>query len=71
MDESYRKAGKMDTVNFATNLDLHSSGLIESIRNQLLGWGGAERSIKVELYKLNAYSGFSPMLLDTRIFPEI
>jgi len=36
MDESYRKARKMDTVNFSTNLDVQNSGLLETIKTQLL-----------------------------------
>jgi len=55
MDESYRKTGKMDTTDFSTNLDVYGSGLVESIRSQLLGWEASPRRVKAELYKLNAY----------------
>jgi len=55
MDESYRKAKKMDNANFATSLDLQNSRLIESIKDQLLGSEAASRGVKVELYKLNVY----------------
>jgi len=59
MDESYRKAKKMDNANFATNLDVHNSGLIELIKTQLLDWEKTSKGVKVELYKLNVYGKLS------------
>jgi hypothetical protein len=55
LDDTYRKAGKLDTLNFATNLNVASSGLLESVRKGLLGWEDEERPIKAQLYTLNVY----------------
>jgi hypothetical protein len=54
LDESYRKAGKMDASEFAVQFSPTSSGIMEGIRNSLFG-GRPNESIKVELYKLNVY----------------
>ncbi|KAH8110520.1 hypothetical protein DFH11DRAFT_1514322 [Phellopilus nigrolimitatus] len=54
-DESYRKALKLDGSNFATKLDVVRSGLVDSIRNDLLEGDKGRRSISAELYKLNIY----------------
>ena len=59
LDESYRKAGKLDATKFATTFYPCSTGMI-AIVNQLLlpkVAGGESRNIKAELYKLNVYSG--------------
>ena len=53
MDESYRKAGKMDAVDFSANFNPNNSGIMEVIRSLLLK--DPESSIKVELHKLNVY----------------
>ena len=55
IDESYRKAGKIDVANFATKFNVERSGILELIRNELLEGGGAKKGINVELYKLNVY----------------
>jgi len=54
VDESYRKALKMDSSEFATQFSPLSSGIMEDIRKALFGSRTTE-SIKVELYKLNVY----------------
>ncbi|KAL5482463.1 hypothetical protein ACEPAI_9057 [Sanghuangporus weigelae] len=54
-DETYRKAGKLDTAYFATKLDVERSGLMNAIRYDLLEGHDCNRSMKVELYKLNVY----------------
>lgn len=54
-DESYRKAGKLDSTNFALKLDLAGSGLLDVIRGDLLEGHGETKSIRAELYKLNVY----------------
>jgi hypothetical protein len=53
LDESYRKAGKMDAVDFSTNFNPSSAGIIDNIRCLLLK--KPEMSIQVELHKLNVY----------------
>ncbi|KAJ7650770.1 hypothetical protein FB45DRAFT_1077932 [Roridomyces roridus] len=53
LDESYRKAGKMDTTSFAARFDV--SGLLEIISPEILGAQDAKESqyLRAELYKLN------------------
>ncbi|OBZ76950.1 hypothetical protein A0H81_03403 [Grifola frondosa] len=55
LDESYRKAGKLDISHFAFNFDVYHSGLINTIREHLLEGTPATRPIRAELYKLNVY----------------
>ncbi|CAL1709142.1 unnamed protein product [Somion occarium] len=55
LDESYRKAGKLDSKFFAPKLDFDSSGLREIIRDDLLEGPKAKENIRAELYKLNVY----------------
>ncbi|KIM90260.1 hypothetical protein PILCRDRAFT_811978 [Piloderma croceum F 1598] len=55
LDESYRKAGKIDVANFATKFNIARTGLVELIRSELLEGEGARKGINVELYKLNVY----------------
>ncbi|KAI6111166.1 hypothetical protein F5141DRAFT_1202876 [Pisolithus sp. B1] len=54
-DESYRKAGKPDTTDFATSFESSSTSLIDVIRNVLLEGRDEKRGIKVDMYKLNVY----------------
>ncbi|EJD52892.1 hypothetical protein AURDEDRAFT_54784, partial [Auricularia subglabra TFB-10046 SS5] len=49
LDETYRKAGKLDRDDFALNLDIVGSGLLQAVKDAL------PRDIKAELYKLNVY----------------
>jgi hypothetical protein len=53
LDESYRKAWKMDAVKFATNFNPINTGIIQAIHDLLLK--DSESSIRAELYKLNVY----------------
>ncbi|KZV83282.1 hypothetical protein EXIGLDRAFT_843083 [Exidia glandulosa HHB12029] len=55
LDESYRKAGKLDSDDFALNLDIVSSGFLDKVHDALFGWEGRSREIQAELYKLNVY----------------
>jgi hypothetical protein len=55
LDETYRKAGKLDSTDFAINLNIETSGLLESLRKSLFQCEDEERHIKAELYKLNVY----------------
>ena len=56
MDETYRKARKMDTEHFTTPIVPYHTDLIKIVRNYLLEGADSTREIKVELYKLNVYS---------------
>ena len=53
LDESYRKAGKMDAANFSTNFNPNNTGIMQAIRDLLVK--NPESSIQVELHKLNVY----------------
>ncbi|KAJ6568121.1 hypothetical protein B0H10DRAFT_2109921 [Mycena sp. CBHHK59/15] len=57
LDESYRKAGKMDLDKFAARLDILASGLIDAISPDILEGQSAEgeKVLKAEMYKLNVY----------------
>ena len=55
LDETYRKAGKMDAENFMTRFDVYSTGLIDAVRQGLLTGPQEKKAIKAELYKLNVY----------------
>jgi hypothetical protein len=55
LDESYRKAGKMDSECFSPMLDLFQTDLIKVIRGYLLEGTQSKKGIKAELYKLNVY----------------
>ena len=58
-DETYRKAGKMDSERFAPMLDLFHTDLIKIIYDSLLEGSQATNRIKTELYKLDVYSTHS------------
>jgi len=57
LDESYRKAGKMDLTSFATLFDPRSLRIHEEVSNVLLTQGFA--TMDMELYKLNVYGEHS------------
>jgi len=59
LDESYRKAGKMEPSAFSTQFSPSSLGIVELIRATLLQ--GSAKSVRVELYKLNVYGTFLPI----------
>ncbi|KAF9235657.1 hypothetical protein BU15DRAFT_77778 [Melanogaster broomeanus] len=52
LDETYRKAGKMDLTAFATLFDPHGLGIHREITQGLLT---SFRGVEIELYKLNVY----------------
>ncbi|EIW85815.1 hypothetical protein CONPUDRAFT_135362 [Coniophora puteana RWD-64-598 SS2] len=52
MDETYRKAGKLDCDAFATLFHPGDVGIREIVHNELLG---GEKDFTMELYKLNVY----------------
>ena len=61
LDESYRKAAKLDTSNFSTNFHPHDCGIVDSIQQILLpstikggqSVGIGPQGVRAELYKLN------------------
>ena len=55
LDETYRKAGKMDAERFMTRLDVEANGLLMAVNLGLLPGKDEELSIRAELYKLNVY----------------
>ncbi|KAK5724812.1 hypothetical protein LTR15_004861 [Elasticomyces elasticus] len=59
-DETYRKAGKLDTDQFMTDFCPYATGIIDVVAQMLLSSiSGRQRGVKAELYKLNVYSGAS------------
>ncbi|KAK4893682.1 hypothetical protein LTR27_007929 [Elasticomyces elasticus] len=57
-DETYRKAGKLDTDQFMTDFCPYATGIIDVVAQMLLpSIPGRQRGVKAELYKLNVYSG--------------
>ena len=55
LDESYRKAGKMNRDEFVIGLDPTESGLLNAVNGGLLRGTGTVSAIRAELYKLNVY----------------
>jgi hypothetical protein len=55
LDESYRKAGKLDPERFASLIYPAQTNLIKIIRGSLLEGTQSTESIVVELHKLNVY----------------
>lgn len=56
-DETYRKAGKLDSSDFALKFSPEALGLLDTVHAELLVEGGkkAADAIRAELYKLNVY----------------
>jgi hypothetical protein len=55
LDETYRKAGKMDSELFSTPLVPEHTDLVKVLRGHLLEGTDSMRKLKIELYKLNVY----------------
>ena len=55
LDESYRKAKKLNSQYFAFSLDIERAGLLEAIRMGLFSGRDEKKAIHAELYKLNVY----------------
>ena len=55
LDETYRKAGKMDADAFLARLDVYRSGLVGAVHTGLLAGERERDTIRAELYKLNVY----------------
>ena len=60
LDETYRKAGKMDSDNFLLGLDVERSRLIDIVRAGLLAGEDETKVVQAELYKLNVYGEYPP-----------
>jgi hypothetical protein len=60
LDESYRKARKLDVANFATTFELRKSGIMDVVRAALLEGHNSNRPVEAELYKLNVYGECRP-----------
>ena len=55
-DESYRKAGKLDSDFFASRLDLDATKLLDMALDDLMEGDGDPRArVEAEIYKLNVY----------------
>ncbi|KAH9919331.1 uncharacterized protein B0H18DRAFT_639608 [Fomitopsis serialis] len=55
LDESYRKAGKLDESHFSMKFNALEAGLLDVVSTELFEGMGATRPIRAELYKLNVY----------------
>jgi hypothetical protein len=63
LDETYRKAGKLDAASFCTNFNLHNLCIIDTITHALapsmsVGFSTSVASIRAELYKLNVRASY-------------
>ncbi|KAH7074267.1 hypothetical protein FB567DRAFT_572874 [Paraphoma chrysanthemicola] len=69
LDETYRKASKLDTTAFSTNFCPYEVGIIDEVGQTLFPrLRGTFQGIRAELYKLNIYqapSGFFKPHIDT------
>ena len=61
-DESYRKALKMDPIDFSVQFNPTLSGLIKTIEENLLQGQIEKNSVRPEIYKLNVYGSLLPPL---------
>jgi hypothetical protein len=55
LDETYRKAGKLDKQDFACKLDDEVPRILDAIRPVLFTGGEETANIRADLYKLNVY----------------
>jgi hypothetical protein len=64
LDETYRKAGKLDLDQFSAQLDVVGSGLMDAIAPDILDGqdADADTALVAELYKLNVYGPFPTVL---------
>ena len=58
MDETYRKAGKMDSECFSLMLGPFHTDLVKIIRGHLLEELESTKGIRAELYKPNTYGKY-------------
>ena len=72
LDESYRKAGRLDAGDFSVKLDLSRSGLLDIVCAQLLEGKAAQKYIYGELYKLNVYGMWTlPIRCDAEYLSQL
>lgn len=57
LDETYRKAGKLDEAHYSTTFDPYSTGLMGALNNRLLDKRASNEPalIRAERYKINVY----------------
>lgn len=55
LDESYRKAVKLDSTQFSSSFDAVEAGLVRMACYELFEGPNAARPVKAELYKLNIF----------------
>lgn len=55
LDESYRKAGKLDREQFAATFDPGRAGVLDVIGTELLERDRESQPVRAEVYKLNVY----------------
>ncbi|VDB85566.1 unnamed protein product [Peniophora sp. CBMAI 1063] len=67
VDDSYRKAGKLDLPHFAIPFEPEATALVAGIKDSVLEGKAAKRPVRFELYKLNVYGegGFFKSHKDT------
>ena len=58
LDETYRKAGKLDAIHFSAAFDLSESDLPQVVSGALLEGHPANSAIRFEKYKINVYGQF-------------
>jgi hypothetical protein len=63
LDETYRKAGKMDKEHFASKLEDEVPKILDAVRPVLFTGGEEKTNIRAELYKLNIYGEYPRMAL--------
>ncbi len=61
LDDTYRKAGKLNAEDFATKLDVVKAGLVDAVRYNLFEGVQSKNIVRAELYKLNVY-GWIPSM---------
>ena len=71
LDESYRKARKLDVANFSTKFELHKSDIMCVVRAALLEGHDGNRPVEAELYKLNVYGKCWQKILSPRDIDHI
>ena len=62
LDENYRRAGKLNTVEFAAKLEIETSKIMDAIRYGLLVGDRSTVGMIVEMYKLNVYGTYKLQL---------
>ena len=75
LDETYRKAGKLDNETFCTDFHPHDCGIVDAIQQILLpctvpveqlGLGNGSYGVRAELYKLNVRANVFVMSFPAR-----